>query len=240
MKLLQILVALVLLTAAQKTPTVQPLAPGRTVVINTVINRGNIMTLVPVMDQMAIKSKEPIHLIINSPGGDVVTGFMFINAMEAIRAKGIEIHCYVPQVAASMGFQIFLHCDKRIALSKSFLLWHGGRVQVGGMGSAPMTEQSADQLAKDLALLNKVIIEDLKANMNLKDSVLMYHYYAETLHVASNLAELDPGFLTVEDAVPGLLDALNSTKIPHVGTGLTEDIVEFEPGQLIHIKSESK
>lgn len=227
------------LTIVSHCARAESLDPARTVVISSVIARGNILALADSMEQMVARSKEPISIVINSPGGDVITGFAFINYMESLRAKGIRLDCYVPMMAASMAFQIFLHCDERTALSKAFLLWHGVRVQVGGgFGNGQViTADSAQKLATDLAALDHVIFGELlhALDMDMKD--IAYHFNAETLHVASNLKELAPKFLDTPDYVPGLLEALTNPKIPHSNDAMD---LEFSPGEITYIKGNNK
>lgn len=209
----------------------------RVAVINTVIMRGNILAQGDAMLKMARESSDPIHLVVNSPGGDVITGFMFINQMEAVRSKGVRIKCYVPQIAASMAFQILLHCDERTALSKAFLLWHGVRIQMGGgfmTQGATVTAGSARQLAADMELLDEVILRELDATLGLSEEDVRYHFSVETLHVAENLHALTPSFLKIADAIPGLLELITTEAgagDDGTGGGL------FREGEIIYIRS---
>lgn len=209
----------------------------RVVVINDIISKGNIMALVPKMEAMAKKSKAPIDLIINSPGGEVITGFAFINAMEALKGRGIQFNCYVPNIAASMAFQILVHCNRRVVLDKAFLLWHGVRVQLGGglfSGGQVMTHKSSAALAEDLRAIDAVIIKELKA-LQLPTSVVMYHFDQETLHVGENLADLAPRFVKSYSWVPGLLEALNDKNVPGANP---EGPAMLEPGQIVYIRED--
>ena len=232
--LLSLITATMLLFSCQG--RAQSLDTKRTVVINTVISRGNVLKLSNDIDKMVTASKAPIHIVINSPGGDVITGFMFINYMESIKAKGVEFHCYVPGIAASMAFQILIHCDKRYALSKAFLLWHGVRVQLGGgmfTSGVIVTAKSAISLANDLMALDSVIIKELLESLSIEQSLVMYHFDNETLHVASNLAQLAPNFITTKDTITGLLETLKSKTLP---SAAGEPEGEFNPGEIIYIK----
>lgn len=219
----------------------QSLDLKRTVVINSVIQKGNILTLTTDMEKMAAADRvAPINIVINSPGGDVVTGFAFINYMESLKQKGVTLNCYVPSMAASMAFQIYLHCDNRYALNKSFLLWHGVRVQIGGGlfgGGQTMTAKSTQLLATDLKAVDAVIIAELKEALNLDLKTIMYHFDAETLHIGSNLSAMDPAFVTTSDAIPGLLEALDDPKCPGVRDSEMGQL-EFEPGEIVYIKGE--
>lgn len=182
----------------------------RAVAIEGPIGGGNILHLAPKMLSLAGDGTgEPIDLVISSPGGKIVTGFLFINLMESIKARGTVIRCFVPTIAASMAFQILIHCDERYALSKSFLLWH--RVRVVG-GSAPITAPLAALLAQDLERADRIILNEVLESMDdVSPDTLLGHFNNETLHFASDLAVLSPKFLTVLEAVPDLLEFLVTT-----------------------------
>ena len=76
-----------------------------------------------------IKGKKVV-LLINSPGGDVYPGLQFIDAMEAVKTRGVKITCVVSNMAASMAFQILSKCDSRYSLANSLLLWHPMKLRV--------------------------------------------------------------------------------------------------------------
>lgn len=206
--------ALFLIGATHQTAPVS-VQHDRAVVIEGVITKGNVLALAPAMLKMFHDAPEkPIDIIISSPGGEMVTGFMFLNLMDDIRDQGGTIRCFVPTFAASMAFQIFLHCDERYALPHAFLLWHGVRT---GVGSTPVTEQSADDLNKDLAKSNELILADLRVVLGryISEDLLMYHYLHETLHVASQLDDIAPGFMIVKKSIPGVLEAILDPQVPH-------------------------
>lgn len=84
----------------------------RSVSINGPIFRNGIY-IAQKIERLADGSKEPIHIIIKSPGGSAVTGSQILSAINLAKSRGHEVICYVPMLAASMGFQVFIHCDKR-------------------------------------------------------------------------------------------------------------------------------
>lgn len=155
------------------------------------------------------KSGEPVDIVIDSPGGSVFTGFQFVNAMEEIKGQGTRIRCFVSGIAASMAFQILVHCNERYALSRSFLLWHGVRTSQRG----PITSKSAAALHADLAAIDLIILAELRESLGLKEEELLFHFNQETLHIGDNLAALAPKFITTRKYVPGLSEALHSDKV---------------------------
>lgn len=163
------------------------------------------------MDEYAKKSiKAPIDLIINSPGGSIVPGFEFISRMEELKDSGATIRCYVPHVAASMAYQILVHCSERYTTDLGFLLWHGGRV----FSRAPITAEVALDLSTDLTKLNNNILIDIKAAMkDLTPAEVDYHFKRETLHVGRDLAKMAPSFITSYKTIPGLFKTLKDKKV---------------------------
>lgn len=77
-----------------------------------------------------------IRILINSPGGSVLVGNVFIQAMENAKSKGSTIECVVTNLAASMGMHILVHCDDRYILTGGILLFHEARVGVMGNHTA--------------------------------------------------------------------------------------------------------
>lgn len=159
--------------------------------------------------------KREANIIINSPGGSVISGFLFINQMEEAKANGLNIRCFVPTIAASMAFHIFVHCNERYALNKALLLWHRARVSVGGFGSKPMTAPQAQVLANDLQAVDSIILEECEDALGMDSDDVKYHFENETLHVGSNLHKLAPHFVTSYESIPNLLLALLIKAIPH-------------------------
>ncbi len=145
---------------------------------------------------------EELQILINSPGGYVTPGMVFVNTMELLKARGTKITCFVPTLAASMAFQILAHCDNRYVLAGALLLWHP--VKAGVFGA--LTPIQATQLASDLVRLEKTLVSDLAARMPcISPAVFEFHYQAETLHFAEGVDELTCGkFITIVTNMPGL------------------------------------
>lgn len=164
------------------------LNPKHTIVIGGVISNRMYTPTVEAMDKLA-KEKE-IDIIFSSPGGDVITGSLLIDKMEQLKLQGVNIRCVVRDVAASMAFQMLLHCSERYATPHSFLLWHPVRIFMQGVLTADM----AQVLAVQLASADEVALHDLKANVPMNEGDLLWHFKNETLHQAFNLLMSSPGF----------------------------------------------
>lgn len=153
---------------------------------------------------MSDASKKPITIVINSPGGSVVSGMGFINDMRYVRSRGIELNCYVLDMAASMAFQILTECTNRYALRSSYLLWHGVRVQIQDV----ITANYASTLHNELSRMDKEVLRQLDSTLHLSYDDIREHFNAETLWSGSELAEADPRFIHVATAYPEVVSKL--------------------------------
>jgi ATP-dependent protease ClpP protease subunit len=214
-----------------KADPIPAIDPARTFAVIGPSLQGNVLPLGAQLLSWAEKDPAtPVSIIINSPGGEVTTGFLFVNQMEMAKSLGVTINCYVPGVAASMAFTILTHCSNRYALNHAFLLWH--RVRVFSSGEA-LTAPIASALAHDLARLDALILAETLDAVDMDAAKVRYHFEHETLHVASQLAAESPEFITASDAIPGLIDALFNTKIPHPVKRGAEGMMK--PGQITYI-----
>lgn len=148
----------------------------------------------------------PISILINSPGGSVIVSTVFINRMQTLRDMGVDINCYVLDVAASMAFQVLTQCTNRYALPTSFLLWHGVRVST----MAPITAASAKRIAEDLERMDNLIQLQLGNALHMNAADVQYHFDNETLWSGYELNANDPHFLTLRSSYPELLTRLNT------------------------------
>jgi len=67
------------------------------------------------------KTKEPIFLVINSPGGSVLDGALIISAIEA--AQG-PVYTVCASLCASMAAMIFEYGSERLVVDRSYLMFH--------------------------------------------------------------------------------------------------------------------
>jgi len=208
-----------------------------TLVIASVIGDGNIIPVGREMLDLASKGKKEVQLIINSPGGSVTTGMAFLSLMDSARAKGLKVTCFVPQIAASMAYQILLHCDERHTLNNAFLLWHRARVNMGGGFMSPgvaVTAPMARQLADELQTLDDVIFSEILKYMGkeVEAAELARHFEAETLHLGVNVHKMAPKFITTHSSIDGLfetlLDEIEKKK-------KDQGPFDFHPNELIYI-----
>lgn len=229
-----ILLPLVISCSVNASPS---LDSDRTAVIEGPITSGSLSDVETAVYNWSHKDpKKPIDLIINSPGGSVVAGFWFINKMEAARAGGTKFRCYVPEVAASMAFQILLHCDERYSLDRAFLLWH--RVRIMG-GDEPLTSPQLSYLAWHLSKLDDIILGELfKAlNKEVGEGTIRYHFEHETLHTAMDLAALAPKSFKSYPDIPKLYELLYNNKVPR-SIHVFSLFGMFQPGTIYYMSED--
>jgi ATP-dependent protease ClpP protease subunit len=189
-----------------------PVTTDRTVVLSGPILQGNIFGLLPHIAKMAANNREPINIIIDSPGGGVVDGSLFINELRALQGRDIKVRCYVVSMAASMAFQILANCTERYTLDRAVLLWH--RVSASGIQS--LTGPQARTLAKDLSAIDGMILRELYAKLDMPKEDVLYHLNVETLHFGENLARLAPEFISSFATIPGLVETFHDPKTPRM------------------------
>jgi ATP-dependent protease ClpP protease subunit len=174
-----------------------------------------------------------VNLLLNSPGGGVLEGSVYISAMEVAKTRGAEINCYVPLVAASMAFSILAHCDNRYALEGALFLWHPPRVVTGNY---PLTPKDAAVLALDLAAVSKRMVKDLRKYLPIKTSTFYYHFNAETLHTAPELIALSPGWITIVKDIKGTAGLSPGRSFSDAWTGASNS--PYVPWRITYIWAE--
>lgn len=153
-----------------------------------------------------------VVVILNSPGGSVPEGIALINRMEEAKAAGLQIDCIVGEYAASMAFQIYLHCSNRYALTKAALLWHRVSVSLGG-GQVNATKMIL--LTKEMLALDREALRDIEAVLPLSHETILRSFNQEQWHDAVDLHGEAPGFMHVATKYPGLYAAMDNAKVLH-------------------------
>lgn len=154
------------------------------------------------------KFKE-IAILVNSPGGSVDAGQLFTQAMEQLKSRGTKITCVSGVLAASMGFQILAHCDRVIALPSTLLLFHPVRIS----SNEGMTSEMLAYYKQQMDLVEPVLNKDLQKKFKFPKEYFSYHYRAETLHAASELAKVTDAIEIYND-VKGFDEMLYTYKKP--------------------------
>ena len=131
-----------------------------------------------------------IKIFINSPGGSVVAGNIFIQAMEVAKSRGWKIECAVSNIAASMAMHILTHCDKRIILKGGYLLFHEARTSVGGVMTARDMRRAAQSMDAMTYYLEEYMIDQLGCSA----AFYREHNEGETMWTAETFKQAFPKF----------------------------------------------
>lgn len=110
--------------------TTQPLTPKTISTVKPKANRtltlygevgANALDLAEDIKNLGQQNKEPIYLLINSPGGSVFDGALVISAIEASPAP---VYTVCLQICASMAAIIHQYGHKRMMVDRSILMFH--------------------------------------------------------------------------------------------------------------------
>jgi len=153
--------------------------------------------------RLAIKDqKKPIYIMLNSPGGSILSGEMFLSAMEQAKMLGVKLVCFSSVYAASMAFSIMVHCDERYAFANTRLLFHPARINT----DEPLTAPRLKEIYADLEVLDAELLDLLTSTMQMPRDVVEFHYYKETWLKASILAKETKNFLQIVQGIIGVSD----------------------------------
>jgi len=107
---------------------------------------------------------EPVYVLIDSPGGSVVTGGAIVSAIEA---SPVPVYTVCLQLCASMGAMIHQYGTKRYTVNRSLLMFHDA---AGGF-IGPF-QQIASQMNMISRFVNKMFANAAKrSGQNYKDFV---------------------------------------------------------------------
>ena len=172
----------------------------RLVNITNVIDGSGISYANQIANLTEADVKRPIDILINSPGGLVLTGNLVIQAMEAAKFRGVTIRCFTAVMAASMAFSMYHHCTERYAYNKSLFLFHPARV----MGIETLTGRDAKKLADKLLPGDAELLEDL-GSMGMDKDVMEEAFYDERMWTGKELAEATKsGYIVLVKDIRGI------------------------------------
>jgi len=102
------------------------------------------------------------YLVIDSPGGSIMAGQKFINAMQAAKAStGLKVTCIITGTAYSMAAVIMSYCLRTLALPTAHIMFHEASYGVQGparqvklavIRSEAMLKQWETELSKQLRI----------------------------------------------------------------------------------------
>ncbi len=172
----------------------------RTVTIDKEIT-GDVLLQAQKVVELAAISKEPIYIVLNSPGGSVMAGNIFISAVHLAQERGITVVGVSTVMAASMAFNILTECNERYVLENTLLLFH----PVGTMIMGVVKAQEAGKLAEDMDKLDQHELAILDKALNMDKAEIRENYYAEHMWTGEELNLATHGkFLHVVKDIKGL------------------------------------
>jgi ATP-dependent Clp protease protease subunit len=162
----------------------------------TVTAAGSLLKLVD-------KSTDDIWIHLNSPGGYVDSGLLFIDAMNIARNRGVDINCVSTRLAASMAFNIMAYCDTVYTLPHTQLLFHPARI----VSSRGLTASDLNYYGSQLSDLESKMQPVLRDMMGMDYDKFMVHYERETMWNAVDLLDASSHrWITIVDDVLGISD----------------------------------
>lgn len=164
---------------------------------------GDIVADASRLVSMAEESDKPIYVLVNSPGGSVAAGEVFIRAINIAKHRGIEVKCISTVYAASMGFNILGNCSSVYTFKNTGLLYHPVRVGLLGIYKA----KDLELLAKELQAIDEGLLKFLDNLLGMDKDLLYETYYQEKWWTAGELVKyIKPGWLYVINDIKGLDD----------------------------------
>lgn len=183
------------------------------------------------------KASYPVDIVIDSPGGSVTQGLIFMDVMHEVKRRGAKIRCWVPHLAASMAFQILTQCDERYGMPNSFYLWHRVRTF---LFMAVVTGPAARDLSDDLLRADRLIVTDLLRALPISGDVVFYHLERETLHVGRQLVDLlGTEWISVDSAYGAILSVPENVPRPKRSGGFF-DVLDTSRDYQITYKMSAK
>ena len=129
----------------------------RQILLSGEVNKALAEKIVRQLLVMEADSDQPIHIFIDSPGGDVDAGYAIFDMIRFVKAP---VYCIGMGLVASAGALILLAADKsrRVAMPNSRYLIH--QPLSGIRGVATDIEIHAQELEKIKAKINQVISQE--------------------------------------------------------------------------------
>ncbi len=192
LKIVAAFAAFFMSAVAAAKPAVFVADKGRTLYLRGEVG-GNALDMAAQVIGLAEKSKKPISIVINSPGGSIYVGLQLMSAIDVVQKRGVKVRCFVPVIAASMAFQILSVCDERYTLQYSLLLFHPARAPLMGSYTYDELEYQGAQLRQ----LDNKLKNDLAKRIGMPRKEFDYHYQHETLWLAPDLSARTDDFFTI-------------------------------------------
>lgn len=111
-------------------------------------------------------TKEPIDILLNTPGGSVQDGFMLISLIEQMKDMGYTINTTTIGAAYSMGFVIFVTGSNRYSYRHAQFMLHDISTMMGGK------MKDLEESMEDLKKCQKMVFDTIKKYTHIPDEQL--------------------------------------------------------------------
>ena len=152
---------------ANKKEVVRYNTNGREVWLNSAVTDSSAQRVVAELKALEEKSKDPIFLLLDSPGGSVYDGNLIISQIEASKAP---VYAVCMRLCASMAAYIHSFGHKRLSVDRSLLMYHpasgGLRGQVPNMMSMGYSiTRTINKLNANIVSRSKLTREEFEAKV---------------------------------------------------------------------------
>lgn len=164
----------------------------RTIILSGEIDTGSAHEFIEDIHILVNTNKEPINIIITSPGGSAFAGFAIIRAIRYAKRHGVKVVGSVYGQAMSMAFFILQCCDERVMGELCVLMAHGVTTGlVGDMRNVEAEQKLLKMWQVELARLvsekctardTKYCTEDFWFNL-LRDNTPQFYSAKESLEM---------------------------------------------------------
>lgn len=204
-------VALIFISSSAQSDVFSVEDPKRTVRMIGVVD-GRAMALAKQIEKLS-RTREPIDMLINSPGGSMEVGMVIVDAMRLAKKRGVKFRCASAVMAASMAFIMLAECQERYVLANTRLLFHPVSISGGGIRIQELIVGLHETIDEERA-----IMADLQKVMKLRWKDFHRHYFAETFWAGYRLAKFTTRarFLRVVDDMYGWGDDLFTYRKPQL------------------------
>jgi ATP-dependent protease ClpP protease subunit len=152
------------------------------------------------VEKLSRDSSKPIFIVVNSAGGSVRAGLIFMDAIRLAKTRGTIVKCLSSVVAASMAFSIMTECSERYSTKSANFLFHPVWTQ-----SRYINSIIAQRLAIELVKLDSDLLDYLQRQTGIKRSVLTEAFYAEKWWSATELQSVTKtGWLQITENIVGV------------------------------------
>lgn len=163
---------------------------------------GSIVDKANQVMELAGESSKDIYVFINSPGGSVRAGEVFLSALTIAKSRGVTVKCVSSIYSASMAFSILAACSERYVLENAKLLFHPVRI---GLFMTVLTQRDAERLHREMLVIDEALKATLLESMGMDEAVFTKAFYEEKWWSAKELQKATvEGWLTIVEDVRGI------------------------------------